>query len=305
MSSISKRVASTVNIPQECLSKVPPVPKSVKIEITARCDLKCYFCAAAYRERDKGDIDPDLLFMLLDQVKEAGVREVGLFWMGEPFLNKALPEYIAYAKKTGIPYVFLTTNGRTANGETLARCFDSGLDSIKFSINARNREDFIKVCKVDGFDRVVKNIRSAWAFRGNRDKPALYASTVYDPLRQKDYREVDALISPFVDEHYPLRLYGDYAFSIDNRERIEQHEHNRTLTSMLPCWSLFTLAHISYDGFLSACFCDFDSRLFMADLKKSSFFDAWHSPNFVQLRNRHLKRDVKGSPCEDCIAYEH
>ena len=96
-----------LNIPKEYLSITPPVPKSVKIEITSRCDLKCYFCVVAYKKRVKGHINKDLLYRILNEIKEAGVKEVGLFWLGEPFLNDELPDYVAYAKIIGIPYVLL------------------------------------------------------------------------------------------------------------------------------------------------------------------------------------------------------
>ena len=72
---------------------------------------------------------------------------------------------------------------------------------------------------------------------------------------------------------------------------------------MLPCWSLFTEPHISYDGHMSACFCDHDQRLYMGDLKIMSLMEAWHSEEFVALRRRHLAGDVRGTVCQGCIAY--
>ena len=41
----------------------------------------------------------------------------------------------------------------------------------------------------------------------------------------------------------------------------------------------------------------------MGDLNSTSFMDAWNSPEFVKLREAHLKRDVTGTVCEKCIAY--
>jgi MoaA/NifB/PqqE/SkfB family radical SAM enzyme len=304
MKKISERVEQTVNIPEKYLSVTPPIPNSVKIEITSRCDLKCYFCAVAYKQRIKGHINKDFLYKLLNEIKEAGVKEVGLFWLGEPFLNNDLPNYITYAKKIGIPYVFITTNGRLTSKNKLKRAFDSGLDSIKFSINARNKEDFKNTCGVDAFDQVIKHIQSAKKVRGKSTKPTIFASTVFDPRRESDYWETDALISSSVDEHYKLRLYGDKTFGIDEGRTIEYHGHNRTMSDMLPCWSLFSLPHISYDGFMSACFCDFNPDLFIADLKKMSFTEAWHSRKFMKLREKHLKKDIQGTSCQNCIAYQ-
>ena len=41
----------------------------------------------------------------------------------------------------------------------------------------------------------------------------------------------------------------------------------------------------------------------MGDLTKLSFVEAWNSPSFVALRAAHLKKDVRGTVCENCIAY--
>ena len=41
----------------------------------------------------------------------------------------------------------------------------------------------------------------------------------------------------------------------------------------------------------------------MGDLTKQSFMTAWNSEPFVKLREAHLKKDVRGTVCEQCIAY--
>ena len=41
----------------------------------------------------------------------------------------------------------------------------------------------------------------------------------------------------------------------------------------------------------------------MGDLAEQSFMDAENSPALVNLREAHLRRDVRGTPCEKCIAY--
>jgi hypothetical protein len=103
-----------------------------------------------------------------------------------------------------------------------------------------------------------------------------------------------------------LRLYGSRRATTEGVETqvvAMPSEARRTLQEMLPCWSLFTLPHITHDGFMSACFCDSRKDLFMADLKEMSFKEAWHSEKFKALRRAHLNRDVSGTPCEHCIAY--
>ena len=170
MDNIVERVTKTTNIPQELLSERPPFPKKAKIEVTSRCDLQCFFCARTYKDVDKGDINRDFLFRMLRELKDLGVQDVGLFWLGEPLLIKELPEYVAYAKEIGIEYVFITTNGRLATPERIRALFDSGLDSIKFSINAGNRKRYLKICGADAFDRVIENVKAAYEYRAGRKK---------------------------------------------------------------------------------------------------------------------------------------
>jgi radical SAM protein with 4Fe4S-binding SPASM domain len=75
------------------------------------------------------------------------------------------------------------------------------------------------------------------------------------------------------------------------------------LREPLPCWSAFTEGHVTAEGKLSACCFDAKSTWTMGDLAQQPFMAAWNSPPFVKLREAHLKRDVRGTVCENCIAY--
>ena len=72
----------------------------------------------------------------------------------------------------------------------------------------------------------------------------------------------------------------------------------------LPCWSCFTEGHVTKDGLFSACCFGFDGdgELLMGDLTKQSFMEVWNSSKFQQLRAAHLRKDVRGTACESCIA---
>jgi hypothetical protein len=40
----------------------------------------------------------------------------------------------------------------------------------------------------------------------------------------------------------------------------------------------------------------------MGDLNRQSFMDAWLR-DFVRLQEAHLRKDVRGTVCEKCVAY--
>ena len=55
MSSITSRIDRITLLTDEYRSEAPPAPRSVKIELTARCDFQCFFCARDARSRHRGD----------------------------------------------------------------------------------------------------------------------------------------------------------------------------------------------------------------------------------------------------------
>ncbi len=309
---ISQRVDNITRIAPEYRCVAPPCPKSVKIELTARCDFKCFFCATGFKLRQTGDMDWDLLCRLLREMRNAGVEEIGMFYLGESFLYKRLPDAIAYARELGYPYIFLTTNGRMATPERVRACMEAGLDSLKFSFNWADSEQCTEITRVDAFDTVVANIRES---RRVRDEVAaatghrcgLYASSIrYDGEQFTRMTEAVELIEPHVDEHYWLPLYGQAGLTAGARGTTPVAGNVGRMAALrdpLPCWALFTEGHVTYDGLLAACCFDHDGRFNMGDLKTTPFMESWRSEGFRKLRQANLAEDVTGTACEKCIAY--
>lgn len=312
VASITKRVDAITKITDDYKVVAPPCPRAVKIELTARCDFKCWFCATGQKLRDARDMEFELYTKLLDDLKQAGVEEIGLFYLGESFLYKQLPEAIKLAKDKGFPYVFLTTNGKLATADKVRACMEAGLDSLKFSFNFANAEQFKDMTQVDAFDKVVKNICDARKVRDEVEaktghRCGLYASSIlYDGEQRDRMQKAIDLIVDAVDEHYFLPLYSQAGLTGGKRGTkplAGNPGRVGALRDPVPCWSLFTEARITFDGHLSACCFDHDGRFRMGDLKEISFMDAWQSTNFQTLRQAHLNEDVTGTACEKCAAY--
>ena len=70
------------------------------------------------------------------------MRDVGFYVNGDPLLDKRLAMFIKYAKEIGYTYIYITTNGILANLDRVKKLYEAGLNSIKYSINASNREDY-------------------------------------------------------------------------------------------------------------------------------------------------------------------
>ena len=81
------------------------MPRSVKIELTARCDFQCFFCASHMRLRAKDEIEPRVFRRIVREMRELGVEELGLFYLGESFTCRWLADAVRFAKREcGYPY---------------------------------------------------------------------------------------------------------------------------------------------------------------------------------------------------------
>ena len=306
---IKDRIDAITAIPLAYRNEYLPAPKSCKIEITANCNYKCKFCVKAIQP-DNSNMERALYSRLIRELRDAGVEELGLFYIGESFTCRWLPEAIKEAKDIGFPYVFLTTNGSVATPQRVFDCMKAGLDSLKFSINFQDAAQLADVAQVPGtaWLKAINNLKSARAIRDENDfKCGLYASSIaFDGEQGEKMREVMDDIEPYVDEAYWLPLYGMSGASKaagwkpkpGNPGRLEK------MRDPLPCWAVFTEAHITASGKLAAC-CfgtGSDGDLVMADLTKVSFKAGWNSPEFRALRKAHLAKDVSKTACATCAA---
>jgi len=89
--SITERIDNITEIRGDYVSDAPPCPKSVKIELTGHCNFSCQYCARSQRLRVVGEMDRGFFDELLDDLLEAGVEELGLFYLGESFLLSRSP----------------------------------------------------------------------------------------------------------------------------------------------------------------------------------------------------------------------
>jgi MoaA/NifB/PqqE/SkfB family radical SAM enzyme len=108
---ITSRIDAVTRIPPAYRAATLPAPRAVKIELTSQCNYRCGFCAHRLRQKDRGGMDRAFYERIVGEMAAAGVEELGMFYIGESFMCPWLSEAIAFAKASGIRYVFLTTNG--------------------------------------------------------------------------------------------------------------------------------------------------------------------------------------------------
>lgn len=95
--------------------------KSLRIEITGRCNLKCLYCQAARLNNPvaiASELQTERILTLIDEAKILGCTEFTLIG-GEPFLNQDWPVIVEKCGKDSV--VNITTNGHFFGERTIAK----------------------------------------------------------------------------------------------------------------------------------------------------------------------------------------
>lgn len=304
-----------------------PAPKSVKIELTARCNLRCKYCGVASRSKQPTrDMSLDFFKRITTDMRQAGVEEIGVFYLGESFMAPdLLIDAVKWCKQElGFSWVFLTSNATKANPDDVFTLMELGLDSLKWSTNFRSPAHFRAMTGASGklWGRALDNIQRAFELRNrHKQRTILSASSIifYD---DEDFKKMRAFVkdhvAPFVDKHYWLPTYQMGMASekikrelgvdatIGNMGRIDESTMlpNR---APLPCWAVFTEGHVRVDGGLSACCFGADDRFDMGALDGQNFMREWNSERFQALRRSHIEtltigsKALMGTPCQVCV----
>lgn len=301
---ITDRIDRVTHVSDAVKTPNPPFPKVVKIEITSRCNYKCSFCGAHKPKRCASqDMDPKLVYKIIDDCARLKVREIGFFLLGEPLLVDQLPKYIKYAKDCGIEYTFITTNCEYLIPDRFIPVVEAGLDGIKFSCAAGSRDLYKKLHNVDNFDLVIAHIKrfSEYMKENGLSKPSTAVGTVYYPGKEEDIKKLRGLIGDCVDEVYALPLYNQGGLLSGEKYEIYGNPGRyENMVPTVPCWGLFNKALVRWDGYLEMCCYGHDERFLVADLKKTKLEDAWLDEKFVDLRKAHLENKIKDTICAKC-----
>lgn len=292
-------------------SPTPPVPRSAKIELRTGCDLACSFCSVARHPRAARVMEPSLFRRIAADLRASGVERLGLFYMNEPFLDDGLAQSIRIAKaELGFPYVFLTSNGLAATQEKLRECFEAGLDSLKFALNFSAPEQMASAqASAHAHASIVAHVQGARAIRDEvAARTGHYcrlsgSSLEYGHDQRETMAPLLARLARALDEHYWLPLFGRDDWAPGAASAPASASRARLLPKPVPCWTLFTEAHVRADAELSACGLDASARFAMGNLRDLPFVRAWHSPAFQALRAAHLGGELAGSVCARCLDY--
>jgi len=268
--------------------RAPRPPEIVQIEATNICNAKCTFCPRDDMTRRQGIMDWALYQKIVDECAALGIGHVRMHNYGEAFVDRKLPEKIAYAKSKGIREVGVITNGSLLGPDAARAIVLAGLDAINISLDAAGKETFESTRVGLKYDRVVANVEGLIRVRRElgRTRPKLILSFV----RQDNSAEEQAFIdhwSAVADKIHVTNLHN-WAGALTRRGEVN-----------FPCYRQWLTFTVLWDGRVSLCCADLDGRVVLGDLNTQTIAEIWNGEAYRRVRREQLQ---SGGPaiCRNC-----
>jgi MoaA/NifB/PqqE/SkfB family radical SAM enzyme len=131
-------------------------PRSIQIECTTRCNLKCTMCEISYWSEKGGNLEAAKLERMVRHLPR--LRRVDLTGVGEALMNRHFFEGLEFLKSRGI-YVTMNDNFTMMTEKNARRIIELGVDQIFLSLDGATKETFESIRIGADFDKVIANTR--------------------------------------------------------------------------------------------------------------------------------------------------
>jgi radical SAM protein with 4Fe4S-binding SPASM domain len=288
---------------------LPYAPLKLHLEPTSVCNLRCPMCPQSIDavKGDTGYIDLDLYRKIVDEAS-GFVREINLFFRGEPLLHKHLPEILRYGRSKKVR-LHVNTNATILNEQRARMLIEDGASKVTISFDGPDKEHYEKMRKGAKYERTLENVRQFLELvkeyrRNGWQTPYAVMQVIlpYDaqspgpnvPQHMKDlFRGLP------VDEWDPIWPHG-WAGVMQDNGIVEAQPYGENYH---PCNWLWKSLAIYWDGRVASCCADFSSDQLIGDVKTQSLREIWNSPAMVQLRTLQVEGRYKDATlCSGCDA---
>lgn len=277
-----------------------PKLKTVFLELTNKCNLRCKMCN--WQARGKvGYISRDTFETSVNQFSEMKIDVLNLQFGGESLLHPNFKDFLKFAiekRDCGkIGGVGWTSNGMLFDQTIADLVVSLNVDWVNFSLDGVGEvNDNIRIGS--NYSVVEKNIKYLLKKRGSSKKPKVLLNIV-------DYGKT---------EDQKLQFYNEWINFVDEIELIpsilpdNSLENKKVLCQNLKvipppafCNIPLDTMIISWDGKVTYCCFDTCFKTILGDVTKDSIKKIWNSPKFQNLRKSVLTNNIPiDSPCRGC-----
>ena len=265
-------------------------PLLVTIEPSGICNLKCKYCLFTLPEAKISSLGHSLQLMHDDVFERIvsdlrqfpkSVKSITFARLGEPLLNKKLPEMIGRLKEEKLcGKTLVITNAIPLTRQMSHDLVSAGLDKIKISISGLSADDYLENCgsSID-FSELRSNIEYLYNNKGSMTVQIKTLDKLLGDDFEKGKERFLSLFGDICDEIDVEHLFPMFANDINYKEtyfRDSEAPVNRYGSNMnrKVCSTPFYKLSIAADGKVEYCF---SRGIAAGNLSKASLFEIWNS----------------------------
>lgn len=282
------------------------IPQRMQIESVFGCNARCTMCPVHMEsKRKKGVMTFELFTSIIDQMEpyKESITKLDLWGLGEPLLDKNLPQKIAFAKQKGFKSIAIATNADLLNATIAKSLFDAGLDVVIFSIDGVQKKTQESIRVNTTFELVVANAEQAIAIR---DAGEYKTRFVFRFISQ----EINQAEWPEYRDFWGQRIFrdkGDILIQYDMHTWGGEFNQNKQKTFLhtpdhVACHHVFDRLIVLYDGTVPLCCTDLhNADCALGHISKMSPIEAFNSSRAKEIRMLHKTgRRLEMELCKKC-----
>ena len=199
-------------------------------------------------------------------------------------------------------YVYITTNGLLLNEDKINQIFLSGLDSIKFSIDAASAETYKIVRPPGDFDRLLRNIKILKQKRDEKNSPLkIYSSFILTKDNYHELREFQKFWAPWIDEISIHHVTNQSNLQSEEFEKLSVRKNKHEVVEDKVCNFLWNRMIMTYDGQFTLCTEDFEGELIYGNIHEETMRESWNNKKMQGFRKAFVTKDYScNKRCEGC-----
>lgn len=277
------------------------LPRKINFDVSSYCNHACTFCPNSDKRSLKNKVTLEKFITVMDNItKELEIDEIGLSARGEVILNKELSEIIKACKERyKIPYVYISSNGALASKEVLTQLLESGLDSIKFSINAFDEKDYANVHQANDFNKVINNLNTLL----NLKKDKFHNTRVFISCVVNDSKEdVQNIFKKLCKDTYEY-LNDIFIYQLGYTQRDGEIKSDKKIKKA--CTIPFNELYINSDCDLVLCCVDYFGEFNFGSLLNENVSKLYNSKKFQDIRDMHDSLEFSENHlCKNCLLFK-
>jgi cyclic pyranopterin phosphate synthase len=148
-----------ISIAQKVIDKFERPLISLRISITNRCNVKCFYCHHDGIVPQNYEMTPNEMERIVKVAKDIGIEKIRLSG-GEPLIREDIVDIVAKISSVGFRDISLTTNGILL-GKYAEDLYKAGLTRVNVSFDTLNPETYQFITKRDYMKHAMEGIKQA------------------------------------------------------------------------------------------------------------------------------------------------